>query len=121
MATVTGGNLSSQLTEYRPGSDTLRIGNYFGLAMKAGLLAAGDMATEKALKTKHAHLLVLAQDIAPALAKEFSSLAEKYRLPLLWWPDKHSLGLTVGKSRRGALALMDKGFSIAILQLCEKT
>jgi ribosomal protein L7Ae-like RNA K-turn-binding protein len=98
----------------------LRIGNYFGLAIKAGKVAAGNMAAEKALKTGQAHLLVLAKDISPAVTKELIPLAEERRLPLLWWPDKDSLGLTVGKSRRGAIAVLDKGFSEAILKLCEE-
>lgn len=120
MATVAGGNLPPQLTEYNPGLEPLRISNYFGLARKAGLAVAGDMAAEKALKAGRVHLLVLARDIAPHLAKELIFLAKKYKLPLLWWPDKDSLGLAVGKSRRGALAIIDQGFSTAILKLCEK-
>jgi ribosomal protein L7Ae-like RNA K-turn-binding protein len=88
--------------------------------MKAGLLAAGDMAAEKALKAGRAHLLVLARDISPNVAQELSAWAEKHRLPLLWWPDKVSLGFTAGKSRRGALALLDKGFCEAILKICEE-
>ncbi|MCL1906208.1 MAG: ribosomal L7Ae/L30e/S12e/Gadd45 family protein [Clostridiales bacterium] len=120
MATVAGGDKPPRLKEYSPGAETLRIGNYFGLAMKAGRVAAGDAAAEKALKAGFGCLLVLAGDVSPAVAKELIFLAKKYSLPLLWWQDKASLGLTVGKSRRGALVLTDKGFSNAILKLCEE-
>jgi ribosomal protein L7Ae-like RNA K-turn-binding protein len=123
VATVAGGDLpptQRQLREYRAGAESLRIGNYLGLAMKAGLVAAGDMAAEKALKTRGAHLLVLARDISPAVALELTSLARNHRIALLWWPDKETLGLTVGKSRRGALVLLDKGFSEAIIRICEE-
>ena len=122
MATVAGRNLPprQQLNEYYPGANMSSIGNYFGLAMKAGMVAAGDAATQKALKAGQTHLLVLAQDISLAVAQELIPLTKKCRLPLLWWPDKDSLGLSVGKSRRGALAVLDKGFSAAILKICEE-
>ena len=120
MATVAGGDQppGQRLREYRPGGQKQRIGNYLGLAMKAGKVAAGDMAAAKALKAGQAHLLTLAEDISPAVLKEIIPLAQQRCLPLLWWPDKDSLGLAVGKSRRGALAVLDKGFSEAILKLC---
>ena len=120
MATVAGGDIPQQqyIREYRPGANMQRIGNYFGLAMKAGKVAAGDMVAVKALKTDKAHLLVLAEDTSHAVLREIIPLAEKHCLPLLWWPDKNSLGLAVGKSRRGALVVLDKGFSEAILKFC---
>ena len=123
MATFAGGDQPSrqQLKEYRCGKEISRIGNYLGLAMKAGMVAAGDMAAKKALQAGQAHLLVLACDISPVVAKELIFLAEQYHLPLLWWPDMHNLGLMVGKSRRGALAILDKGFAAAILKLGDIT
>jgi len=96
------------------------VGNYLGIARKAGQVAAGDLATEQALKAGRAYLLVLAQDISAAAAKELLYMAQKQRVPLLWWPDKISLGLLVGKSQRGALAVLDPGFTAAILKLCEE-
>ena len=121
MATVAGGNQQPQqpIKEYIPGEEIVRIGNYFGLAMKAGKVAAGDIAAQKALKAGQVYLLVLAKDVSLHVAKELTPLAEKNRVPLLWWADKDSLGLAVGKSRRGALALTDKGFVTAILKLCK--
>ena len=121
MGTIVAGIAAprQRLKEYCPGSDIIRIANYFGLAMKAGLVAAGDSAAAKALKTGEAHLLVLARDTSPAVVKEITPLAEKRSLPVLWWPDKESLGLAVGKSRRGALALLDSGFSKTILKFCD--
>ena len=120
MATVEGGTLPAeqQLKEYHPDVEMLRVGSYFGLAMKAGMVAAGDRAAEKALKTGRAHLLVLARDISPHVAIELVTIAQKRNLPLLWWPDKDSLGLKVGKSRRGALAITDKGFAKSIIECC---
>jgi len=90
-----------------------------GIAQKAGKTAAGDMAAMNALKTAKAQLLLLAEDIADATAAELLHLAEAAMLPVLWWPDKVSLGLLVGKSKRGAVAILDEGFSRAILKLCE--
>jgi ribosomal protein L7Ae-like RNA K-turn-binding protein len=123
VATNTRGNPppQQQLKKYHPGTKISNISNYFGLAMKAGMVAAGDIATQKALKAGEAYLLVLALNISPVVAKELISLTEKRHLPLLWWPDKESLGFAVGKSQRGALAILDKGFCEAILKICEES
>lgn len=107
------------MNQYSPGREKERIGNYVGIAMKAGKISAGDAAAFNALKAKKATLLLLAEDTAAATAKELLVLAEAGNLPVLWWTDKVALGLLVGKSRRGALALLDEGFTRAILKLCE--
>lgn len=93
-----------------------RIANYLGLAQRAGKIAAGDIAARTALQKGKAYLLVLAADAAPMVRRELLELAGE-RIPSLDWPDKDSLGRIVGKSRRGALALLDEGFSLAIAKV----
>jgi len=120
VATIMGGNLPTRqcLKEYRPGAEIKRIANYLGIAMKAGMVAAGDRTALETLKSGRAELVVMASDISPKTAQELLALASKQALPLLWWPDMNSLGLTVGKSRRGAVVIKDKGFTESIIKLC---
>ena len=97
-----------------------RIAGYLGIAQKAGKIAAGDMMTQEALKANKATLLVIAADTAASVKDELLPQAEKRKLPVLEWKDKDSLGLVVGKSRRGALALCDAGFTKAILKVLKE-
>lgn len=96
-----------------------KIAGYLGLAQRAGKIAAGDGAAREALLHGRASLLVLAEDAAESVRRELTALAGE-DVPVLLWPDKNQLGLVVGKSRRGALALLDAGFSRAILKTIEK-
>ena len=93
-----------------------RIAGYLGLAQRAGKIAAGDSAAKTALIKGKACLLVLAEDAADSVKDDLTALAGE-EVPLLLWPDKADLGLVVGKSRRGALALTDEGFARAILKV----
>lgn len=92
-----------------------RVAGYLGLAQRAGKIAAGDTAAKTALLKGRACLLVLAEDASAAVREELLALAGS--VPVLFWPDKNDLGLIVGKSRRGALALLDEGFAGAIAKV----
>lgn len=101
-------------------AETPRIANYLGLAQKAGKIAAGDQAVEKALAQGQAQLLVLAADLAESLTEFFRQQAAAREIPVLCWRDKQELGLLVGKSRRGALAVLDAGFAQAIMKTLQE-
>ena len=90
-----------------------RIAGYLGIAQRAGKIAAGDAAAADALVRKKAFLLVLAEDAAAQVKAELTELAGD-QLPVLYWPDKVELGRIVGKSRRGAIAVLDEGFARVI-------
>ena len=95
-----------------------RLAGYLGIAHKAGKLAAGDQASLAALKTAKANLLVIACDAAPAVWQDLGSWAVRQQVPLLVGPDKQSLGDLLGKSRRGAVVILDAGLAAAIGKLC---
>ena len=96
-----------------------KIANYLGLAQKAGYIAAGDMLALNAINNGKATLVVIAHDAACDVQEEIISAAEKKALPTLYWRDKVSLGLIIGKSKRGAIALLDEGFAKAICNSCQ--
>lgn len=101
---------------------TLEAGNkiksYLGLAQKAGKLLAGDNLVYGSVTKKTAKLIVIAADTSPKVAEELNHLLLKAgsKVPVLIFGDKLELGLAVGKSRRGLLALLDAGFAKAILK-----
>lgn len=97
-----------------------RLAGYIGIAQRAGKIAAGDMLAKEALQRKKARLLVLAEDISPQVREELLALAGE-QMPVLSWPDKYDLGRLVGKSRRGALAVLDMGLAKAMLKVLDPT
>lgn len=95
-----------------------RLGGYIGIAQRAGKIAAGDTPAREALRKGKAYLLVVAEDAAPVVRRELESLAGD-TIPVLFWSDMIDLGRLVGKSRRGALAVLDLGLAKAMLQVAE--
>ena len=93
-----------------------RLGGYLGIAQRAGKIAAGDTLAKEALLRGKAFLLVLAEDSSPQVREELLALVGD-ELPVLFWPDKCDLGRLVGKSRRGALAVLDSGLAKAMLKV----
>lgn len=91
-----------------------KIAGYLGIAQKAGKIAAGDNMVKEALKKNKVALLVLAEDVSQEVRKELTMLAEMKGIDILEGPNKIDLGLIVGKSRRGALGVLDQGFAKAI-------
>lgn len=100
--------------ESLPAEIEQKVAGYLGLAQKAGRIAAGDAATKSALTAGEACLVVIAIDAAVKVQEEIGSLAAIRRVPLIYWRDKDSLGAVVGRSRRGAVAVLDDGFANAI-------
>ncbi len=100
---------------YAPEQETKAAG-YLGIAQKSAKLAAGDAAAMNALKQGKAFLLVLAADTAEKLRQEFAEAARSSNVPVVYWRDKYELGRVVGKSRRGAAAVLDQGLATAILK-----
>ena len=87
---------------------------YLGLAQKAGKIAAGDLAVMNALKNGSAKIIIIATDTAPSVMAEVEKRLVKKQVPVYLWGEKIFLGSIIGKSRRGALAVLDQGFADAI-------
>ena len=87
-----------------------------GLAQKAGKLVSGEFAVEKAAKSGKAKLVIIADDSSEATKKNYYDLAKNYNLSLYERLSKDQLGNCIGKSHRAALAVMDEGFSKAVVK-----
>ena len=67
-----------------------------GLAAKAGKVVSGEFATEKAVKTGKAFLVITARDASENTKKKFNDMCRYYQVPIL----HHRVKGGVGKSHR---------------------
>ena len=91
-----------------------KISGYLGIAQRAGKIVAGNNMVKEALEKKRVKLLVIADNASNEVKSSLSLLAQKNGICVISWPTKDELGLIVGKSRRGALGVLDDGFAQAI-------
>lgn len=87
-----------------------------GLATKSGNVASGEFSTEKAVKSKKAFLVIVADDASDNTKKMFTNMCTFYKVPIYFCEDKEILGHAMGKQTRASLAILDEGFSKAIMK-----
>lgn len=85
-----------------------------GMAQKAGKVASGEFATEKAVKTGKAALVIVADDSSDNTKKMFTNMCAYYNRPIYFFSDKEELGHAIGKQFRASLAITDEGFKNTI-------
>lgn len=91
-----------------------------GLAQKAGKVASGEFATEKAVKTGKAFRVIVAGDSSDNTKKMFSDMCEYYKVPIHFVSDKETMGHSIGKQFRASLAILDEGFAKKIGEYFEQ-
>lgn len=87
-----------------------------GLAQRAGKVVSGEFSTEKAVKSKQAALVIVADDSSDNTKKMFSNMCTFYKVPIYFYSDKVSLGHSIGKEFRASLAVVDEGLANAIIK-----
>ena len=85
-----------------------------GLAMKAGKVSSGEFATEQAVKSGSAYLVILAETASANTQKKFRNMCEFYQVPIYFYKDKDTLGHAMGKEFRASLAILDEGLAKGI-------
>ena len=93
-----------------------KILNMIGLAQKAGKVASGEFSTEKAVKTGKAYTVIVADDSSDNTKKKFRDMCKFYKVPMIVYGDKDTLGHAMGKQFRASLAILDEGFAKGILK-----
>lgn len=91
-----------------------------GLAMKAGKVASGEFATEKAVKSGLARLVLVAGDASDNTKKMFTNMCVYHKVPVYVYSDKETLGAAIGRQYRASLAITDEGFAKAVRKEMEK-
>ena len=91
-----------------------------GIAAKAGRLKSGEFASEKAIKSENAFLVILANDASENTKKHFKDMCSYRDIPLCQYGTKEELGRCTGKESRAVIALTDEGFSNSLISEIEE-
>lgn len=97
-----------------------KILNMIGMATRARKVVSGEFATETAVKSFEACLVIVAEDASANTKKLFHDKCSFYEVPCIECGLKTELGHAMGKEYRASLALTDQGFADAIMKLFEK-
>ena len=88
-----------------------RVLSFISIAAKAGKIASGEFATEKAIKDGKAYLVIAAGDASDNTKKHFEDMCRYRKIRFCVYGTKESLGKACGKDYRSNIAVCDKGFS----------
>ena len=93
-----------------------KILSMLGLARKAGKVVSGEFATEKAVKTGHAMVVIVASDASDNTKKKFRNMCAFYEVPMFELDEKEILGHAIGQELRASLAVTDENFARTIIE-----
>ena len=89
-----------------------KVLSLISLATKAGRCASGEFMT----KSGRSSLVVVAEDASDNTKKKFRDMCKFYKVPMIVYGDKDTLGHAMGKQFRASLAILDEGFAKGILK-----
>ena len=89
------------------------------ISMKAGKVASGGFATEKAVRDGRAFLVILAEDASENTTKKFSDMCRYRDVPVEIYQTKETLGRAIGKDARSNLAILDERLAAGIREHIE--
>jgi ribosomal protein L7Ae-like RNA K-turn-binding protein len=87
-----------------------------GIAAKSGKVASGEFATEKAVKTGKAWMVIVSEEASDNTIKKFSNMTDFYDVPLVRFGTKEELGHCIGKEFRASIAICEENLARAIEQ-----
>ncbi len=88
-----------------------KVISLLGLAERAGKIASGEFAAEKAVKTGKARLIIVAEDASDNTKKMFTNMCTHYKVPIYLFGTKEELGHAMGQEFRASLSVEDAGFA----------
>ena len=91
-----------------------KIFSMIGMATKAGKVVSGEFATEKAVKTGKAFLVIVSEEASDNTKKMFRNMCTFYKVSMYAYGSKEALGHSMGKEFRASLAVTDEGFAKSI-------
>lgn len=93
-----------------------KVLSQLSMAMKAGKLVSGEFMVEKAIKSKEAFLVIVAEDASDNTKKHFNDMCAYRDIPIRFIGSKIALGKSIGKDLRANVALLDEGFAKGVLK-----
>ncbi len=94
-----------------------KVYNYLGIAQRAGKVVSGENTLISKGNFNKYRLLVIAIDASETVKERFINKAMSNNVEYLLFGSKERLGLSIGKSPRTVLALIDKNISQKIIEL----
>ncbi len=91
--------------------DEKKIEGLLGMAQRAGKVASGEFAIQKAMAAGKAAALLIAGDASERSKEALMKEAEAKGVPIYVLLTKEALGRCLGKEFRAAAALLDIGFA----------
>ena len=91
-----------------------KVLSMLGLAERSRNVVSGGFATEEAVKSGKAYLVIIAEDASDNTRKKYSNMCGFYEVPYEYYSVKEVLGHAIGKEERSCLAVTDKGFADSI-------
>ncbi|MBO5208416.1 MAG: ribosomal L7Ae/L30e/S12e/Gadd45 family protein [Lachnospiraceae bacterium] len=85
-----------------------------GLAARSRNVVSGGFATENAVKSGKAYLVIIAEDASDNTKKKFRNMCEFYEVPYYQYGEMENVGHSMGKQDRTSLAVTDEGFANSI-------
>ena len=82
-----------------------KILNLLGLATKAGKIASGEFAAEKAVKSGKAHLVIVSEEASDNTRKMFQNMCTYYKVPIYFFGKERRTGARNGKRDAGISGL----------------
>ncbi len=93
-----------------------KVISLLGLAERAGKIASGEFAAEKAVKTGKARLIIVAEDASDNTKKKMKNMTAFYETPLYVYGSKDDLGHCIGKEYRSMVAVLQPGFAKSVMK-----
>ena len=97
-----------------------KVLSLLGLATRSRNVVSGGFATENAVKSGKAYLVIVSQDASDNTKKKFRNMCEFYKVPFYLFGEKESLGHSMGKQERTSLAVVNAGFADSIRKHLEE-
>ncbi|MCM1175165.1 MAG: ribosomal L7Ae/L30e/S12e/Gadd45 family protein [Blautia sp.] len=91
-----------------------KVLSMLGLAARSRNVVSGGFATENAVKSGKAYLVIVPEDASDNTKKKFQNMCEFYEVPFYQFGEKEMLGHSMGKQERTSLAVTNGGFADSI-------
>lgn len=94
-----------------------RILNMLSIGKKAGKVCSGGYQTEEAIRKGTARLVIISSDASANTTKSLNDITSYYKVPVVIYGTKDSLGHAIGCEARASVTVLDEGIAKKILNL----
>ena len=91
-----------------------KVLSMLGLAARSRNVVSGGFATENAVKSGKAYMVIVSDDASGNTKKKFKNMCAYYKVPIYQFGVKEVLGHSMGKQDRTSLAITNEGFANSI-------